>query len=152
MSLVNLVPPICDPKDGHILLDGCYMHNVPGEIMKETGVKFIIAQDVAAIDDRDLYNYGDQLSGWWILWNQINVFAEKLKIPNQADIQQRLTFCSHYKNLELLLNDENCEYIKPDLTGYTGSSVNYLIIRTHENKHRMTFFSLYTVSQVSTDS
>ena len=128
MSIVNLLPPICDPVDGHYLLDGCYMHNVPGEIMKKTGVKFIIAQDVAALDDRDLFNYGDHLSGWWVFWNQINFFGQKLKIPNQADIQQRLTFCSHYKNLELLQNDENCEYIKPDIKGYTASSVRILTL------------------------
>lgn len=32
MSVVGLFPPICDPVDGHMLADGCYVNNVPGNI------------------------------------------------------------------------------------------------------------------------
>ena len=61
--------------------------------MAAQGCKYILAVDVTTLDDRDLTNYGDSLSGWWLLWNKINVFAAKpLKIPTQADIQLRLAF------------------------------------------------------------
>ena len=30
MSYASLLPPICDPHDGALLLDGCYVNNVPG--------------------------------------------------------------------------------------------------------------------------
>jgi hypothetical protein len=30
MSYVWLFPPMCDPYDGHLLVDGCYVNNVPG--------------------------------------------------------------------------------------------------------------------------
>ena len=30
MSLANWLPPICDPVDGHLLLDGGYVNNLPG--------------------------------------------------------------------------------------------------------------------------
>ena len=30
MSLSGYLPPLCDPKDGHLLLDGGYVNNVPG--------------------------------------------------------------------------------------------------------------------------
>lgn len=30
MTLAQLLPPMPDPKDGHLLMDGCYMNNVPG--------------------------------------------------------------------------------------------------------------------------
>lgn len=32
MSIVGIVPPVCDPRDGHLLVDGCYTNNVPGNI------------------------------------------------------------------------------------------------------------------------
>ena len=31
MSLSGYLPPLCDPKDGHLLLDGGYVNNLPGE-------------------------------------------------------------------------------------------------------------------------
>ena len=30
MSLSGYLPPICDPEDGHLLLDGGYVNNLPG--------------------------------------------------------------------------------------------------------------------------
>lgn len=30
MSIVGIFPPLCDPLDGHLLADGCYVNNVPG--------------------------------------------------------------------------------------------------------------------------
>lgn len=32
MSIVGIFPPICDPCDGHLLADGCYVNNVPGNV------------------------------------------------------------------------------------------------------------------------
>lgn len=31
MSLSGYMPPLCDPQDGHLLLDGGYCNNLPGE-------------------------------------------------------------------------------------------------------------------------
>lgn len=33
MSLSGYMPPLCDPKDGHLLLDGGYVNNLPGNFM-----------------------------------------------------------------------------------------------------------------------
>lgn len=32
MSLSGYLPPLCDPKDGHLLMDGGYINNLPGEV------------------------------------------------------------------------------------------------------------------------
>lgn len=125
MSYAWLLPPICDPRDGHLLIDGCYTDNVPGKVMKKNGVKYILALDVAAVDDRNLTNFGDTLSGWWALYKKLNPFTSVVKIPDQTDIQLRLAFCSHYRNLEDLKNDPTYEYICPDLGSYTSSDVGY---------------------------
>lgn len=34
MSLSGYLPPLCDPKDGHLLMDGGYINNLPGENME----------------------------------------------------------------------------------------------------------------------
>jgi lysophospholipid hydrolase len=127
MSYAWFLPPLCDPVDGHLLMDGCYVNNVPGDVMAGQGCKYILAIDVTAIDDRVLYNYGDYLSGWWVLWNKINPFATPLKIPPQSEIQLRLAFCSHYKNLEELKSNPNYEYIHPPIAKYSSGQVSRLI-------------------------
>ena len=33
MSIAGVFPPFCD-NDGHLLLDGCYTNNVPGNCTK----------------------------------------------------------------------------------------------------------------------
>lgn len=30
MTIAMLLPPMPDPLDGHLLVDGCYINNVPG--------------------------------------------------------------------------------------------------------------------------
>ena len=32
MSLAGYLPPLCDPMDGHLLLDGGYVNNLPGRL------------------------------------------------------------------------------------------------------------------------
>jgi predicted acylesterase/phospholipase RssA len=31
MTIAGIFPPLCDPRDGHLLVDGCYVNNVPGK-------------------------------------------------------------------------------------------------------------------------
>ncbi|EHB05245.1 Neuropathy target esterase [Heterocephalus glaber] len=33
-SYCPYLPPLCDPKDGHLLVDGCYVNNVPGSLWR----------------------------------------------------------------------------------------------------------------------
>ena len=33
MSIAVYLPPMCDPVDGHLLVDGCYVNNVPGRYL-----------------------------------------------------------------------------------------------------------------------
>ena len=32
MTLAGYLPPLCDPVDGHLLLDGGYVNNLPGSV------------------------------------------------------------------------------------------------------------------------
>lgn len=40
----------------------------------------VIAIDVGSRDETDLTNYGDALSGWWLLWKRWNPLATKVKV------------------------------------------------------------------------
>ncbi|XP_017307857.1 patatin-like phospholipase domain-containing protein 7 isoform X2 [Ictalurus punctatus] len=80
MSLSGYLPPLCDPKDGHLLMDGGYINNLPADVARSMGAKVVIAIDVGSQDETNLTNYGDSLSGWWLLWKRLNPLAEKVKV------------------------------------------------------------------------
>ncbi|XP_071821059.1 patatin-like phospholipase domain-containing protein 6 isoform X3 [Apostichopus japonicus] len=42
MSLSGYLPPLCDPKDEHLLLDGGYVNNLPADVMKSMGAHTIL--------------------------------------------------------------------------------------------------------------
>lgn len=69
--------------------------------MRSRGAKFILAIDVGSQDDTDLTNYGDSLSGWWLLWKKYNPFEKPVKVPNLPDIQSRLAYVSCVRQLEV---------------------------------------------------
>ncbi|XP_045456338.1 neuropathy target esterase sws [Melitaea cinxia] len=118
MSIAGIFPPICDPTDGHLLLDGCYVNNVPADVMRSLGAKHILAIDVGSQDDTDLTNYGDDLSGWWLLWKRWNPFTTPVKVPNLPDIQSRLAYVSCNRQLEEVKKSDYCEYIRPPIDAY----------------------------------
>ncbi|XP_043920255.1 patatin-like phospholipase domain-containing protein 7 [Protopterus annectens] len=118
MSLSGYLPPLCDPKDGHLLMDGGYINNLPADVARSMGAKVVIAIDVGSRDETDLTNYGDSLSGWWLLWKRWNPLAEKVKVLNMAEIQSRLAYVCCVRQLEVVRNSEYSEYIRPPIDQY----------------------------------
>uniref|UniRef100_A0A8C9N7C3 lysophospholipase n=2 Tax=Serinus canaria TaxID=9135 RepID=A0A8C9N7C3_SERCA len=118
MSLSGYMPPLCDPKDGHLLMDGGYINNLPADVARSMGAKVVIAIDVGSRDETDLTNYGDCLSGWWLLWKRWNPLAEKVKVLNMAEIQTRLAYVCCVRQLEMVKNSDYCEYIRPPIDRY----------------------------------
>lgn len=115
MSLSGYLPPLCDPKDGHLLLDGGYVNNVPADVMRDLGCQTIIAVDVGSLDEIDLTNYGDSLSGWWLLFNRFSPWSEKVRVPDLNEIQSRLAYVSCVRQLETVKNSTWCHYIRPPI-------------------------------------
>lgn len=93
--------------------------DVPGvptaDIARNMGAKTVIAIDVGSQDETDLCNYGDSLSGWWLLWTRLNPWAEKVKVPDMAEIQSRLAYVSCVRQLEVVKSSSYCEYIRPPI-------------------------------------
>ncbi|XP_044593331.1 neuropathy target esterase sws isoform X2 [Cotesia glomerata] len=141
MSLSGYMPPLCDPTDGHLLLDGGYVNNLPADIMLRQGAHHILAIDVGSQDDTDLTNYGDSLSGWWLLWKRWNPFATPVKVPNLPDIQSRLAYVSCVRQLEEVKSSDYCEYIRPPIDRYkTLQFANFDEIKDVGYHHGKTYF------------
>ncbi|XP_016898609.1 patatin-like phospholipase domain-containing protein 7 isoform X2 [Cynoglossus semilaevis] len=118
MSLSGYLPPLCDPKDGHLLMDGGYINNLPADVARSMGAKVVIAIDVGSRDETSLTNYGDSLNGWWLLWKRLNPMAEKVKVLNMAEIQTRLAYVCCVRQLEQVKGCDYCEYIRPPIDRY----------------------------------
>ncbi len=48
--------------------------------MSEQGAEKVIAVDVGSQDNNNLTNYGDHISGWYILWSKLNPLAKKIRV------------------------------------------------------------------------
>ncbi|CAG8445117.1 7489_t:CDS:10 [Acaulospora morrowiae] len=116
MSLSAFLPPLCD--NGHLLVDGGYMDNLPVGVMKSMGADTIFAVDVASNDDTSPVYYGDSISGWWVLLTRWNPFNRAAKIPTIADIQSRLAYVSSVKTLEEAKLIPGCLYMKLPVQQY----------------------------------
>jgi len=53
--------------------------------MLSMGAKTIIAIDVGSRDETELTNYGDSLSGFWMLWKKFNPFASPVRVSLSMD-------------------------------------------------------------------
>jgi predicted acylesterase/phospholipase RssA len=48
-------------------VDGGYFDNLPVSVMLSKGASSVFAVDVGSIDDTSPRNFGDAVSGWWVL-------------------------------------------------------------------------------------
>ncbi|XP_069622917.1 patatin-like phospholipase domain-containing protein 6 [Ranitomeya imitator] len=120
-SYMPYLPPLCDPVDDHLLLDGCYVNNLPADVARSMGARTVLAVDVGQQEEWNTYNYGDSLSGWWLLWNRINPWGTKVKIPDMAELQSRLSYVSCVRQLEMVKLSGYCEYLSPPVQRFSTS-------------------------------
>lgn len=116
MSLAGLLPPLTDK--GSMLLDGGYVDNLTVSQMQSWGAKHIFAVDVGSIDDTTPMEYGDTLSGLWVILNRWNFFGKHPNVPNMAEIQQRLAYVSSVGELERAKTAPGVIYMRPPIDDY----------------------------------
>ncbi|KAM9082143.1 LOW QUALITY PROTEIN: patatin-like phospholipase domain-containing protein 7 [Megaptera novaeangliae] len=116
MSLSGYMPPLCDPKDGHLLMDGGYIRDLPADVARSMGAKVVMAIDAGGRDETDLTNYGAVLSGW-LLWKRWNPSATKVKVLNMAEITCLAYVCC-VRQLETVKSSDYCVYLRPPIDGY----------------------------------
>ncbi len=119
MSLSGFLPPVCDARDGTLLVDGGYLANVPmdqmlngtmtelsglvigekarrGECEEDSrdalAAAVTIAIDVGRASDRVPIYYGEALSGWTVLGRKFKLFMmQTLGWPLKEKISVPLT-------------------------------------------------------------
>ncbi|KAF9024101.1 patatin-domain-containing protein [Hymenopellis radicata] len=116
MTLVGLLPPLCD--NGHMLVDGGYVDNLPVAAMFSRGASAVFACDVGSLDDNSPRNFGDHVSGWWLLLNRWNPFSNARNVPAITEIQSRLAYVSSVKTLENAKVAPGCLYISMPVQEY----------------------------------
>lgn len=89
------------------------MNNLPADVAHSLGARTVLAVDVGRQEEWDTYNYGDSLSGWWLLWNRLNPWAAKVKVPDMAELQSRLSYVSCVHQLQRVKLSGYCEYLCP---------------------------------------
>ncbi|TGZ56931.1 Neuropathy target esterase sws [Temnothorax longispinosus] len=123
------------------ITDSCMRTHRHADEMLRQGAHHILAIDVGSQDDTDLTNYGDSLSGWWLLWKRWNPFATPVKVPNLPDIQSRLAYVSCVRQLEEVKSSDYCEYIRPPIDKYkTLQFANFDEIKDVGYQHGKTYF------------
>lgn len=118
MSLAGYLPPLCDPVDGHLLVDGAYVNNLPADVMKSMGAQIILAVDVSSESNTDFTNYGDELSGWWLLWTRLCPWVKKARVPGIIEVQSRLAYVSCERLLEAVKSSDIYDYVRPPVSKY----------------------------------
>uniref|UniRef100_A0A8R1I0H6 Swiss cheese n=1 Tax=Caenorhabditis japonica TaxID=281687 RepID=A0A8R1I0H6_CAEJA len=132
MSIAGYVPPLCDPQDGHLLLDGAYVNNLPADVMRSLGASVVIAIDVGMSDQsHNLTDYGYYVSGlfsifihfshhnpqpcflgFWVLFKRWWPFGEPIRVLSMSEIQNRLAFVCCENQLEIVKSAPYCFYVK----------------------------------------
>lgn len=116
MTLASLLPPMTD--NGDMLMDGGYIDNLTVSEMQRRGVRRIIACDVGSEDEKSFMNYGDSLSGFWVLLNRLNPFSSHPNVPTMADIQMKLAYVASVSALEKAKKTKGIVYLRPPIEGY----------------------------------
>ena len=49
MTLTGYLPAICDPVDGHYLVDGGYINNLPADVAKANGASGLLFFSISLI-------------------------------------------------------------------------------------------------------
>jgi lysophospholipid hydrolase len=83
--------------------------------MRSMGARCVIAVDVGSVAETDLYNYGDTLSGFWIILNKLNPWSKPVKILDMQEVQSRLAYVSCVRQLELVKKAPYCHYLRPPI-------------------------------------
>jgi NTE family protein len=90
VSIPGIGPPAIE--NGEILVDGGLVDNLPVETMKKLCQGKVYAVDVSEqVEFSSKLSESYTVSGWKLLWQQLNPFAEKPDIPNILNTLYRTT-------------------------------------------------------------
>jgi predicted acylesterase/phospholipase RssA len=99
VSIPGIGPPAIE--NGEILVDGGLVDNLPVETMKKLCQGQVYAVDVSEqVEFTSKLTESYTVSGWKLLWQQLNPFAEKPDIPNILNTLYRTTAVGGIRAIE----------------------------------------------------
>ena len=122
------MPPIRD-HDGHLLVDGGYVSNLPVEALRalspQCGTTFCVDVENKANPAAQIPEYGDSLSGWYLAsrWLLAKLrLTQPLRIPSLSELSLNVAYISHSMLIKQLLNsgDPSLVYIQPPVGNRFG--------------------------------
>lgn len=117
MSLHGYLPPITDSSGGYHL-DGGYTNIVPGDVMRsEMNAGYVIAVDVSAEESDNYFQYGNHLSGFWLLVNSWNPLVKTVQVPSMGDLSSKLIWISAIKHLSTISESVDL-FLSPPVGNY----------------------------------
>eukprot|EP00939_MAST-03C_sp_MAST-3C-sp1_P001356 g1356.t1 len=132
MSLHGFLPPLCDTsvnekgeKELHYLMDGGYTNNLPADEMRRRfrqQCNFVFAVDVAGEWRKFTHDYGESISGWWLLLQRLKAWVTcsntRVCLPMWQDIGVILAYISCTKRSEDVIKNCVDVYVRPPVTGF----------------------------------
>ena len=101
----NAVPAIFPPvlADGHLLVDGGILNNLPGDLLKPICGGPVIVSNVSPLREVTLdSSYTEMPSAWQVLWSRLNPFKSSIKVPGiPATMIRALMVASNRKSREV---------------------------------------------------
>ena len=85
---------------------------------KEFGAHKVIAVDVSHESVHDYYEYGMELSGFWLIWNSWNPFVKTVRVPSMGDINERLAWISSERYKKQVVESKIDLFLRPPVDDY----------------------------------
>lgn len=117
-SLPGVFPPV--RANGHLLVDGGVVNNVPMDVMGERcGEGTVIAVDVGGEASMEFGPITSGLTGWALLRNRMNPFTERPRVPSIGQILVGSTMLSSKQYLNRLLEAGRVDlYLRPPVQDF----------------------------------
>ncbi|HKB83268.1 MAG TPA: cyclic nucleotide-binding and patatin-like phospholipase domain-containing protein [Burkholderiales bacterium] len=113
-SLPGVFVPVL--SDGHILVDGGLVNNLPGDVMRERACRTLIVVDVGS-EHEFIFKLPEFPSPWQFLRSRILPFAARIEVPHIVDVLIRTTdVSSSQKTRDVKRNADVC--LRPPIDAY----------------------------------
>lgn len=113
-SLPGVFVPVL--SDGHILVDGGLVNNLPGDVMRERACRTLIVVDVGS-EHEFVFKLPEFPSPWQFLRSRILPFTTRIDVPHIVDVLIRTTdVSSSQKTREVRKNADVC--LRPPIDAY----------------------------------
>ena len=99
VSIPGIGPPAIE--NGEILVDGGLVNNLPVDVMRKLCPGQVVAVDVSEqVEFKSKLKESYTVSGWKLLWQQLNPFSETPDLPNILNTLYRTTTVGSIRQLE----------------------------------------------------